>query len=340
MADALDSGSSEGNFVKVQVLLPAPHKAEQTMSALPFVFEKRKDMTIQTKMQDTAAELSLAGHTVAITGSTGGLGWALCRYYMALGAHLILLNRDAHRTEAQIAALQAELPEAPPPRFIRLDLLDLTSLHTAAAELATLPLDILVHNAGLYAAPRKPVAEVYDNIFAVNFLSPYCLTRALLPTLASRGGRVVTVGSIAAMGGHIKVGDPLLSNCKRAARVYGNAKRHLILSLASLLKGTPVSYGIGHPGITPTGITSHYPSVIRALIKWPMRLIFPSPAHAARPIVAATLHPHAVGEWYGPRVFGIWGRPHLSHYPAPDEAEMTEIYQTAEKGYAHLWAHK
>ena len=26
LADALDSGSSEGNFVKVQVLLPAPSK--------------------------------------------------------------------------------------------------------------------------------------------------------------------------------------------------------------------------------------------------------------------------------------------------------------------------
>ena len=26
LADALDSGSSEGNFVKVQVLLPAPYK--------------------------------------------------------------------------------------------------------------------------------------------------------------------------------------------------------------------------------------------------------------------------------------------------------------------------
>ena len=26
LADALDSGSSEGNFVKVQVLLPAPYR--------------------------------------------------------------------------------------------------------------------------------------------------------------------------------------------------------------------------------------------------------------------------------------------------------------------------
>ena len=37
LADALDSGSSGGNFVEVQVLLPAPN-AKGTALAVPFVF--------------------------------------------------------------------------------------------------------------------------------------------------------------------------------------------------------------------------------------------------------------------------------------------------------------
>ncbi len=37
LADALDSGSSGGNFVEVQVLLPAP-KAKGTATAVPFAF--------------------------------------------------------------------------------------------------------------------------------------------------------------------------------------------------------------------------------------------------------------------------------------------------------------
>ena len=37
LADALDSGSSEGNFVKVQVLLPAP-KTAGIKRYLPFLF--------------------------------------------------------------------------------------------------------------------------------------------------------------------------------------------------------------------------------------------------------------------------------------------------------------
>ena len=42
LADALDSGSSESNFMKVQVLLPAPDKAENgSFSALLFAFRKK-----------------------------------------------------------------------------------------------------------------------------------------------------------------------------------------------------------------------------------------------------------------------------------------------------------
>ena len=38
LADALDSGSSEGNFMKVQVLLPAPKKRQDLMSLAVFIF--------------------------------------------------------------------------------------------------------------------------------------------------------------------------------------------------------------------------------------------------------------------------------------------------------------
>ena len=43
---------------------------------------------------------SLSGKTVAVTGTTGGLGKELCRYLAALNANLILLDRNATRSNA------------------------------------------------------------------------------------------------------------------------------------------------------------------------------------------------------------------------------------------------
>jgi len=52
----------------------------------------------------------LTGHTVAITGATGGLGGAICRHLLSLGANLILLDRNKQKSDALKAALLQEYP--------------------------------------------------------------------------------------------------------------------------------------------------------------------------------------------------------------------------------------
>ena len=47
---------------------------------------------------------SLAGKTVAISGSTGGLGKHICRYLASLGASIVLLDRNRTRSEANKTA--------------------------------------------------------------------------------------------------------------------------------------------------------------------------------------------------------------------------------------------
>ncbi len=42
---------------------------------------------------------SLVGKTIAVTGSTGGIGRELCFYLAGLGASLILLDRNKERSE-------------------------------------------------------------------------------------------------------------------------------------------------------------------------------------------------------------------------------------------------
>ncbi|MBO5842245.1 MAG: KR domain-containing protein, partial [Clostridia bacterium] len=61
-------------------------------------------MTTKSWIKRNAA--TLQGKTVAISGSTGGLGKALCAHMAALGvARLILLDRNAGKAEALKNAL-------------------------------------------------------------------------------------------------------------------------------------------------------------------------------------------------------------------------------------------
>ena len=43
---------------------------------------------------------SLVGKTVAVTGSTGGIGNELCKYLARLGANLVLVDRNPQKSGA------------------------------------------------------------------------------------------------------------------------------------------------------------------------------------------------------------------------------------------------
>ena len=67
-------------------------------------------MRTETWIKQNAA--TLTGKCVAISGSTGGLGQALCEQLACLGAaRLILLDRNASKAEALKNALTAAQPD-------------------------------------------------------------------------------------------------------------------------------------------------------------------------------------------------------------------------------------
>ncbi len=279
---------------------------------------------------------SLRGKTVAITGSTGGIGRELCRYIAGLGAELILLDRNEARSKNHALELEAAFPSVKVSR-IPLDLEDIASVKAATEELAERGVDVLVHNAGAYSIPRRKCKGGFDNVFQINFASPYYMTRELLPRLRERGGRVVAVGSIAHNYGKIDEEDPDFSTRGRASLVYGNAKRHLMYAHAELFsreEGADVS--IVHPGITFTNITAHYPKVIFALIKHPMKVIFMRPGKAALSILRGLFEPTSGCEWIGPRVFDVWGYPKKKPLTSAQEDERRIIFSRAEEIYGRM----
>lgn len=272
---------------------------------------------------------SLVGKRIAITGSTGGLGKALCTYLAALGAELILLDRSTARSEAHRAELQARFPDCRV-TCIRLDMEELASAKRAAESLDEMGIDVLVHNAGAYSIPREKCESGYENVFQINFATPYYLTHQLLPTLRARGGRVVVVGSIAHRYGKTDPADVDFSGRRSAARIYGNSKRYLMYATASLLEGEDrVALSLTHPGISQTNITAHYPKLVYAVIKYPMRLIFPRPRRAALPILSGVLAPTGSDAWIGPRIFDVWGLPRTKRLSGCSEDERIAIAATA-----------
>jgi len=278
---------------------------------------------------------SLKGKTVAVTGSTGGLGKELCRYLARLGASLLLLDRNRDKSLAFREELQ--MTYGVNATCIQVDLEDFSSVLRCTERLKSIPVDVFIHNAGAYSIPRRICETGYDNVFQINFASPYYMINELLPTLRDHRGHVVVVGSIAHSYSETDPNDIDFHTRTAASKVYGNAKRYLMYALHERFRNeTDVTLSVVHPGITFTNITAHYPPLIFAVIKHPMKLIFMKPQKAALSLLRGVFEPCQYGEWIGPRWFHVWGLPQKRALRSASANERCRIGQYADAVYQHL----
>ena len=290
-------------------------------------------MTVHTRIQKNTT--SLAGKVVAISGSTGGLGHALCMQLAALGAQLILLDRNQEKVNALCAHIRREFPQCKV-GYVLMDLAKMESVDMAADILQKKQIDVLICNAGAYAVPRFITSSGLDNVFQINFAAPYYLVRRLMPTLAARQGRVVLVGSIAHNYSKTDPDDVDFRTRKKASLVYGNAKRYLMFASPAAAAQAGLAVAVTHPGIAVTGITAHYPKWLYALIKYPMKIIFMKPRRACLSILRGVFETTAPDEWIGPRVFDVWGLPRKARLHTCDRREKAMICDEAERIYRDI----
>ena len=277
---------------------------------------------------------SLQGKRVAISGATGGIGRELCRYLCMLNAELILLDRNETKSHSLRQELQSEYPLCTI-SCITLNLELLGRVKEVAEELQEKPLHALILNAGAYHIPRYTCTTGYDNIFQINFVSPYVLARLLLPHLQVNDGKVVAVGSIAHTYSKTNPKDIDFKNQKKHSKAYGNAKRYLMFSLFELFGGKD-GLAVTHPGITFTNITAHYPKFVFALIKYPMKIIFMKPRRACLSILRGLFVDCKKNQWIGPRYFRIWGMPQEQILHTCSAHESMRIAEVAEKLYQQV----
>lgn len=292
-------------------------------------------MSISEWLKTNTCDLS--GKTVAITGATGGIGKELCCYLAKLNANLILLNRSKNKSE-ELKHILNNINSEISVTIITVNLEDFYSVVAACEQLKVLPVDILIHNAGAYSIPKKITTLGYNNVFQINFVSAYYITKELLPFLEKRkNSKVVVVGSIAYNYIKSDQNNCDYNNLKKSSLIYGNSKRYLMFSFYKLFENTKnVKLSVCHPGITFTNITSHYQKIIFALIKRPMKIIFIKPKKAALSILKGCFDFCGFNQWIGPKVLNVWGFPSKKTITNVTLSETNGIYKTAEEIYKKI----
>jgi NAD(P)-dependent dehydrogenase (short-subunit alcohol dehydrogenase family) len=122
-----------------------------------------------------------------------------------------------------------------------------------------LPIDVIIHNAGVYLTKRELTANGLEKVFAVHYLSSFVINYLLMGKLKTQQqARIIMVGSeghrFAAWG--LRLGD--LNWEKRrysGLKSYGSAKTAQLLSMIVFnehFKNTGVTINTMHPGAVKT----------------------------------------------------------------------------------------
>ncbi len=133
---------------------------------------------------------------VVITGATSGIGREVARKYASKGANLICINRNREKSEALKQEIEREFGTKCD--YVIADLSSIKETHNAAHKLLEVekPIDVLIHNAGIYLTRREVTEDGIEKVFMVNYLSSFIINYILKEKLKSQGkSRVILVSS-------------------------------------------------------------------------------------------------------------------------------------------------
>ena len=247
------------------------------------------------KNRRPVASALYAGRTMVLTGGTSGIGLAAARELYDRGAHLVVVGRSAEKLEALSRALRAGEGGG----RIATELADLSVLaevRTLADRLKTRygRIDVLINNAGALFNDRLETSEKIEMTLATDLLSPYLLTRLLLPALSAAGaGRIINVASGGMYTQGVRVDDLQHRNEPYdGPTAYARAKRALVILTeiwARQLAPLGISVHAMHPGWVDTpGLARTLPAFHYQLSRW-----LRSPSQGADTIVWLAASPDA-----------------------------------------------
>jgi len=196
---------------------------------------------------------------VVITGATSGIGYHTARKYASHGANLLCINRNMQKSEALCREIENEFGVRCDYRIA--DLSCLPDIHNVGNELLKLekPIDVLIHNAGIYLTKRELSPDGIEKVFVIQHLASFILNFILMDKLRSQeSARIILVNSeghrFAAWGLRL---DDLNWEKRRYSglKSYGSAKLAQLLAMLVFndqFQNTGVAINAMHPGAVKT----------------------------------------------------------------------------------------
>jgi len=196
---------------------------------------------------------------VVISGATSGIGYHTARKYASHGANLLFLNRNVEKSEALCREIEKDFKVKCDYRIADFSILE--DIYRVSGELLELktPIDVLVHNAGVYLTKREVTPDGLEKLFVVHYLSSFIINYLLMDKLKSQEkARIIMVSSE----GHrfeawgLKLDDLNWERRRYSGlKSYGSAKLAQLLSMIvynDLVKDTGISINAMHPGAVKT----------------------------------------------------------------------------------------
>lgn len=274
-----------------------------------FGLRGRSGFSSNNTAEDVTKGVDGSGLTAIVTGSTNGIGLETARVLALRGVHVIMAVRNVKAGEKVKTELLRKMQDAKID-VMALDLNSQASVRKFAQEYisSSLPLNILVNNAGINAPPFTLSEDGIEQQFAVNHLSPFLLTNLLLDTMKNTAsesgieGRIVNVGSALHAYGYKegirfdKINDEESYNPTDA---YGQSKLCTMLHTLELSRrlkeeGINITANSLHPGIVATNNMKNQGSVSKFMLV-AGKLVFKNVHQGASTTCYVALNPKVTG---------------------------------------------
>jgi NAD(P)-dependent dehydrogenase (short-subunit alcohol dehydrogenase family) len=234
-------------------------------------------------------QVSMSLKYVLITGGNAGIGLETARELCRLGGyHVTITARNDEKANEAISSIKSTTPHAQI-GYMTMELKDLASVRSMAEQYiaSSLPLHILINNAGIMNTPFEMTKDGFEAQFQVNHLGHFLLTHYLLPIIRETNEkerkehaisdpcRVVNLSSRA----HMRWSGPLHLETVRTETAatydgwgcYGRSKLANILFARKLAKKFPleqsgITFNALHPGLVDTKLLDAAPGLANSAI--------------------------------------------------------------------------